>query len=157
MVADARAHCDVNDRVFWGSGRRETAGLLFASFLTRKCHRGAMNKPPCRCLSGYGPRAIFFSDSCLLCGVLPRDLCWRAAAGTWPAITDPSGLRELDRGDLASPHASPARSIDTPLAGSQLLHAVDGSRSQGARRGVRPIHSSAQGDLPRDHRRRNVV
>jgi hypothetical protein len=59
----------------------------------------------------------------LLCGVLPA----RFALGApllerGAAITDPSGLRELDRGRFGlSRMLSPARSIDAPLTGSQLF------------------------------------
>ena len=59
----------------------------------------------------------------LLCGVLPA----RFAQGAPPlergvAITDPSGLRELDRGQFGlSRMLSPSRSIDTPLTGSRLF------------------------------------
>jgi len=59
----------------------------------------------------------------LLCGVLPA----RFAQGAPPlergvAITDPSGLRELDRGQFGlSRMLSPARSSDVPLSDSQLF------------------------------------
>jgi hypothetical protein len=59
----------------------------------------------------------------LLCSALPA----RFVLGAPPlergvAITDPSGLRELDRGQFGlSRMLSPSRSIDTPLTGSRLF------------------------------------
>ena len=59
----------------------------------------------------------------LLCGVLPaRFVLGAPALERGAAITDPSGLRELDRGRFGlSRMLSPARSADVPLTGSQLF------------------------------------
>jgi hypothetical protein len=59
----------------------------------------------------------------LLCGVLPaRFVLGAPALERGAAITDPSGLRELDRGRFAlSRMLSPARSADVPLTGSRLF------------------------------------
>jgi hypothetical protein len=59
----------------------------------------------------------------LLCGVLPARFALGAPAiERGAAITDPSGLRELDRGRFGlSRMLSPGRSADVPLTGSQLF------------------------------------
>jgi hypothetical protein len=59
----------------------------------------------------------------LLCGVLPARFAHSAPAlERGAAITDPSGLRELDRGQFGlSRMLSPARSTDVPLSDSQLF------------------------------------
>jgi len=59
----------------------------------------------------------------LLCGVLPaRFVLGAPALERGAAITDPSGLRELDRGRFGlSRMLSPARSADVPLTGGQLF------------------------------------
>ena len=59
----------------------------------------------------------------LLCGVLPaRFVLGVPAMERGAAITDPSGLRELDRGRFGlSRMLSPARPTDVPLTGSRLF------------------------------------
>src|SRR5580700_5119140 len=59
----------------------------------------------------------------LLCGALPARLAHSAPAlERGAAITDPLGLRELDRGRFGlSRLLLPARSADVPLADSQLF------------------------------------
>ena len=59
----------------------------------------------------------------LLCGALPaRFVLGAPAMERGAAITDPSGLRELDRGRFGlSRMLSPARAADVPLTGSRLF------------------------------------
>src|ERR1700723_1664319 len=59
----------------------------------------------------------------LLCGALPaRFVLGVPAMERGAAITDPSGLRELDRGRFGlSRMLSPARPTDVPLTGSRLF------------------------------------
>jgi hypothetical protein len=59
----------------------------------------------------------------LLCGALPARFAHSAPAlERGAAITDPSGLRELDRGQFGlSRMLLPARSTDVPLSGRQLF------------------------------------
>src|SRR6202045_289193 len=58
-----------------------------------------------------------------LCGALPaRFVLGAPAMERGAAITDPSGLRELDRGRFGlSRMLSPARAADVPLTGSRLF------------------------------------
>jgi hypothetical protein len=58
----------------------------------------------------------------LLCGALPARAVEGPALERGTAITDPAGLRELDRGRLALGRMMwPARSADLPLTGAQLF------------------------------------
>jgi hypothetical protein len=58
----------------------------------------------------------------LLCGALPAHPVEGPALERGTAITDPAGLRELDRGRLAVGRMMwPARSADIPLTGGQLF------------------------------------
>jgi hypothetical protein len=65
---------------------------------------------------------ILVSLLALVCGALPVLAQSAPALERGAAITDPSGLRELDRGQFGlSRMLSPARSTNVPLTGSQLF------------------------------------
>ena len=83
-----------------------------------------MNKPPCAVFVRIWLACDFLSRFLFCCASLcRRDLALGAPAlERGAAITDPSGLRELDRGRFGlSRMLSPARSADVPLTGSQLF------------------------------------